>query len=215
MKIQKFTFNPFLENTYLLWDETTNETVVIDPGCYGESEENEIDDFIKKWNLIPKYLINTHCHIDHLLGVPFIKEKYNPLYLIPEEDLTLFNNAGSQAEMFDVDLQELPKPDDYITEQKELRVGRTLPRFIFTPGHSPGGYCIYIPESKILISGDVLFDRSIGRTDLWGGNYDQLISSVKNKLLPLNDDVIVYPGHGENTTIGKERRFNPFLSNTG
>lgn len=206
-----FTFNLFSENTLLLWDDETRETAVVDPGTSSIDEEKILTDFISSENLKVKYLINTHCHIDHILGCKFIKEKYNPLYYAPEKDIPLLDNAKQQAQMFDIILNEPPKPEQLITETTELFLGNSKLKFLYTPGHTPGEFCIYLEKEKICITGDVLFYESIGRTDLWGGDYNTLINSIEKKLLTLPDEVEIFPGHGETSTIGYERQFNPFL----
>lgn len=212
MKIQKFTFNPFLENTYLIWDEETLEAAIIDPGMSESYEEDELTSFIKQNSLKIVYLINTHCHIDHILGCGFIKSKYNPVYYMPKGDLELFNNAENQANMFNVTLNKPPEPEKFLSEDLELKLGKESISLLFTPGHSPGEFCLYMKDSSICISGDVLFNESIGRTDLPGGNYEVLLDSIRNKLLALPNDVEIYPGHGEKSTIGYERVHNPFLN---
>jgi glyoxylase-like metal-dependent hydrolase (beta-lactamase superfamily II) len=212
IKLEKFIFNPFSENTYLIWEEASHETALIDPGCSDESEEAVLSEFISANELNLKYLINTHCHIDHIFGCKFIKEKYNPIFLIPEKDLPLLKNAAKQAEMFDIEIKTPPKPDQYLSEYLFITLNQSEIKFLFTPGHTPGEFCIYLEKEKILISGDVLFKEGIGRTDLWGGNYNTLINSINTKLLALPNDVKVYPGHGEETTIGNEKKNNPFLS---
>lgn len=201
VKLKKFIFNPFQENTFIVWDERTKESAIIDPGCSDELEENEISEFIKSNNLNMKYLINTHCHIDHIWGCKFVKEKYNPEFLIPEDDLTLLKNAGTQAEMYNVQFKEPPAPDNFISERLKIALGESIINFLYTPGHTPGEFCLYFPSENFCIVGDVIFKDSIGRTDLWGGDYGTLISSITNKLLSLNDDVVIYPGHGEESTI--------------
>jgi len=211
IKIETFVFNMFAENTFVVWDEETKEAAVIDPGTSGLSEEELLDDFISKNDLKIKYLINTHCHIDHILGCNFVKEKYNPKFIIPEKDIPLLQNAHLQASAFGVEFKEPPKPDKFITEEDELQLGKTKIKFLFTPGHTPGEYCIYFEEEKICITGDVLFREGIGRTDLWGGDYDRLIRSIETKLFTLPGDVTIYPGHGEPSTIEHEIKNNPFL----
>jgi len=211
IKIEKFIFSPFSENTYIIWEDDSFEAAIVDPGCYDENEEKIIADFISTNNLKIKYLINTHCHIDHIFGCEFIKQKYNPIYLIPEQDLPLLQNADKQAETFGIEMKIPPKPDNFITEDTILELAENELKFYFTPGHTQGEYCIYIQEDKILISGDVLFKGSIGRTDLWGGDYDTLLDSINNKLMVIPNDVKVFPGHGEETTIGDEKTHNPFL----
>lgn len=211
VKIKKFVFNPFSENTFIVWDDHTKECAVIDPGCSDEVEENELSEFIRSNSLIPKYLINTHCHLDHIWGSRFIKDKYNSEYLIPEDDLILLRNAGGQADMYNIQFNEPPEPDKFISENLNIFLGQSPIKFLFTPGHTPGEFCLYFPNENFCIVGDVIFKDSIGRTDLWGGNYDTLIDSITEKLLSLEDDVIIYSGHGEESTIGREREKNPFL----
>ncbi len=206
-----FTFNMFAENTIVLWDDETKESAVIDPGMSSSDEEAILSEFISSKILKVKYLINTHCHIDHIIGCKFIKEKFNPVYYAPEKDLPLLEHAQQQAQMFNISLDKPPKPDEFITEETELHLGKNGLKFLFTPGHTPGEYCIYIEKEKICITGDVLFNESIGRTDLWGGEYDTLINSIQTKLLNLPDDVKIYPGHGGSSTIGYEKQNNPFL----
>lgn len=212
IQLQKFTFNPFFENTFIIWDDEIREAIVVDPGCFDEDEKKTLSHYISSNNLKITHLINTHCHIDHIFGCKFVKEKYNPIFLIPEGDLPLLQNAVKQAEMFGVEIDEPPHPDKFLSEDLKLVLNKSEIKFLFTPGHTPGEFCIYLEKEKILIVGDVLFRESIGRTDLWGGNYETLINSIQTKLLTLPDDVIVYPGHGEKTTIGHEKKYNPFLN---
>ena len=214
IQIQKFTFNLFSENTFVLWDDESKESAIVDPGCSDSSEEKLLENFITENNLKVKYLINTHCHIDHILGCEFVKKKYNPIYFAPELDLPLIENAKMQASFVGMDFSTSIKPDEFLSEEKKISLGKSELGFLFTPGHTPGEFCIYIPEIKSCITGDVLFNESIGRTDLWGGNYDTLIESINNKLLALPDETLIYPGHGESSTIGGEKKFNPFLNHT-
>lgn len=209
--LKKFTFNMFYENTYVLWDDKSKNCAVIDPGCYGKSDELELLNFIESEKLKVKYLINTHCHIDHIFGCRFIKEKFNPVYLAPEQDLPLLQNANMQAKTVGVNFNDTIMPDEYLTEQSVVKLGESQIEFLFTPGHTQGEYCIYMPEEKLCITGDVLFYDSIGRTDLWGGNYQTLLNSIKEKLLTRPDDTKIFPGHGEESTILREKNNNPFL----
>lgn len=211
LKIKLFTFNMFSENTIIIWDDESRDAAIVDPGTSSSTEENELLSFISSKDLRIKYLINTHCHIDHILGCSFVKEKFNPVYYAPELDLPLLDNAQQQAQMFDLDIDQPPIPDKLITEQTEIMIGESKLQFLFTPGHTPGEFCIYIGEEKICVTGDVLFKESIGRTDLWGGNYETLLNSIHEKLFLLPDDVVIYPGHGEPSTIGYEKQNNPFL----
>ena len=214
MKIKGFTFNPFLENTYVIWDASSGQCAIIDPGMSDVNEEEELKSFVKDNSLIVKYLINTHCHIDHILGVGFVKEEYNPVYFIPEKDLPLFENAETQGQMFGVEVNKLPKPDKYLSESENIILGNESISNLFTPGHTPGEFSLYAAGNKFCITGDVLFKESIGRTDLPGGDYETLLHSIKTKLLPLPDEVEIYPGHGDKSTIGYEKHHNPFLIET-
>jgi hydroxyacylglutathione hydrolase len=211
IKIKKFTFNLFAENTFVLWDDETKECAIVDPGCRDLEEESELESFVAENNLSVKYLVNTHCHIDHILGCEFVKQKFNPIYYAPELDIPLIENSKMQSDMVGMDFTILILPEKYLSENEVLTIGKTTLKFLFTPGHTPGEFCIYIPEIKTCITGDVLFFDSIGRTDLWGGNYDTLIKSINEKLLTLPDETIIYPGHGEQSTIGREKKLNPFL----
>src|SRR4030066_240504 len=212
IKIKKFSFSSFLENTYLIWDESSKETMIVDPGCYDSYEEKELEGFISSNKLVVRYLVNTHCHIDHIFGCRFVKENYKVPYYAPENDLPLIEQFDKQIEFLGMELKiNPPLPDHYISEDLKLKLGKTEPVFLFTPGHTPGEYCIYFPEDKICLTGDVLFQSSVGRADLWGGNYDTLLQSIKTKLLSLPDETVIYSGHGDESTIGDEKKYNPFL----
>lgn len=213
IEIKRFVFNPFSENTYLIWDKQSSEAMIADPGCLEDYEQEELDIFINQNKLKIKYLVNTHCHIDHSLGNGFVKNKYLPQFYIPELDRQLLEDIQSQGSMFGVEVEKSPAPDAYITEDLILKLGAVPVKFIFTPGHTPGEYCIWFEEEKICFSGDVLFMESIGRTDLWGGSQSALIDSIKNKLFALDDSTVVYPGHGDSTTIGFEKNHNPYMIN--
>ncbi len=211
IKVKNFVFNYFAENTIILWDEDSREAAVVDPGISTKEEQKVFDDFLNEKNLQLKYLINTHCHIDHILGCGYIKTKYNVEYYAPEKDMILLENASTQAEMFGLNFDEPPQPDNFITKETILTLGNSNLKFLFTPGHTAGEFCIYLEDEKICITGDVLFKEGIGRTDLWGGDYDSLINSIQEKLFSLPDDVKIFPGHGESSTIGNEKQNNPFL----
>ena len=211
VQVKSFTFNFFNENTFVFWDDETKESAIIDPGVYSSDEQITLTDFITNQHLNVKFLINTHCHIDHILGCKFVKKKFNPVYYAPEKDILLLENSVMQAQMFDINFEEPPSPDKLINDETELFLGDSKIVFLFTPGHTPGEYCLYLEKEKICITGDVLFKEGIGRTDLWGGNYDALINSIENKLFSLPDDVKIYPGHGDESTIGYEKQYNPFL----
>jgi len=210
MQIQSFTFNPFAENTYVLFDET-HECVIIDPGCYTENERMELDEFITRKNLKPVKLINTHAHIDHILGNNHVVGKYNLNLEMHPADETVLKAATVYGEMWGIQVEPSPKVSHYLKEGDEVIFGNSRLKILFTPGHSPGSICLYDEEDQIVIAGDVLFYGSIGRTDLPGGDYDTLIGSIRKKLFVLADNVKVFPGHGPATTIGFERVNNPFL----
>lgn len=210
MQIEVFTFNFFQENTYLLYDET-HECVIIDPGCYNTDEKNHLKGFISKKNLKPVRLLQTHCHIDHILGSAFVSETYQLGLEMHKEDLPVLNAAGLSGDMYGIRIDTPPQPSKLIKEGETIIFGKTELSVLFTPGHSPGSICFYNEKDKIIIAGDVLFKQSIGRTDLPGGDYDTLINSIKDKLFSLGEDITVYPGHGPSTTIAEEKKYNPFV----
>jgi hydroxyacylglutathione hydrolase len=208
--VKTFIFNPFQENTYLLYDET-KECIIVDAGCYTQSERAELEDFINQNQLEPKFAIITHGHIDHILGNAFIKERFNIEILGQPEDLFLIQSAVNHALMFGLSIDDVPSIDRNINDGDVLKFGNSTLRVIHTPGHSLGGICLYSDTDNFVITGDTLFRESIGRTDLPGGNYNQIIETIKTKLLSLSENVKVYPGHGEPSTIGWERGNNPYL----
>lgn len=210
--VKKFVFSPFMENTYIIWNNQTNEGAVIDPGCNSESERDELQKFIKENSITLKYLINTHCHIDHIFGNAFIKNNYDVKFIAPEEDSFLLKNAVEQAEMFAVKMEPSPEPEEFIYDGMAIDLGDIKNEFLFTPGHTPGEYSIYFEDEKICFTGDVLFKEGIGRTDLSGGNTDTILNSIKTRLLTLPQDTKIYPGHGEESTILHEKQNNPFLT---
>lgn len=211
IRIEKKILNMFGENTYLIWDDITKDTVLFDPGCSDNDEEKHLDDFISKNDLKIRYLINTHCHIDHILGNSFVKSKYNPEFLAAEEDVFLLDLMLVQAESFGLKMKKSPFPDRFLKEGESVFLSDSEIIPLFTPGHSPGGYCFYFKNEGFCITGDVLFREGLGRTDLWGGDYDALIDSIETKLFTLPGDVKIYPGHGESSTIEYEKNNNPFL----
>jgi len=211
MQIQVFTFNQFFENTIIVFDKT-KECVIIDPGCYTISEKDTLQKYISTNNLIPVKLINTHCHIDHILGNNFIAKTYDLELEMNANDMELIKSSNEIAQLYGfTDYEMSPLPKKFLNEGDTLEFGNSQFKILFTPGHAPGHISLYSEKDSLLISGDVLFNNSIGRTDLPGGNYDLLIESIKNKILTLNDNTIVYCGHGPSTTIGNERLNNPFL----
>ena len=211
LSVRPFTFNPFSENTYILYDET-KECVIVDPGCYELSEKQELAGFIEENGLTPVAIFLTHAHIDHILGNNFIVGKYNiPIYMSKIET-DLLKSAFVYGEMWGIKVEPSPDPTYFIEEGKELKFGNTTLEVFFTPGHSPGSYSFLHRPTNQLFSGDVLFNGSIGRTDLPGGNFDILEKSILEKLYVLSDEIIVFSGHGPETTIGHEKKTNPFVS---
>ncbi|MFA6261274.1 MAG: MBL fold metallo-hydrolase [Bacteroidia bacterium] len=210
IQLTTFVFNAFSENTYIVWDET-HECVIIDPGCYDPSEQQKLTSFIASHGLKPVKLLNTHCHIDHVLGNEFVCATYKiPLYMHKDELFT-YNAISQWTAMFGLNTQSIPENKVFITEQDTIRFGNTELLIAFTPGHSIASVTFYHPGQRFAFVGDVLFRESIGRTDLPGGNYETLISSIKQKLFLFDDSTLVYSGHGPETTIGYERKNNPFL----
>lgn len=211
LQVASITCNPFEENTYIVYDETRS-CVIFDPGCSTESEKASVDTFIRQHDLIPVRLINTHCHIDHILGNRFIAERFDLVLEIHQGEEAMLARGPQVAAMYGIAYSELsPAPGRYIADLEWIEFGNTRMQALLTPGHSPASLCFYAPDDKVLIAGDVLFQGSIGRTDLPGGDYDTLLQSIHERLLVLDDDVRVFPGHGPETTIGLERRSNPFL----
>lgn len=211
IQVHYFSFGPFQENTYILWDET-NEAVIIDPGNSNATEHKKLSDFITQKNLKLTRLILTHAHIDHINGNQYVYETYNLLPEVHKDDVYFIENHAKTAHMYGLQVEQSPMPNAYIKEGDVIKFGVSELKTLHTPGHSPGSISFYNTESKFIIGGDVLFYGSIGRTDLPMGNFDTLISSIKNKLFPLGDDMKVYSGHGIPTTIGFEKMNNPFLT---
>lgn len=211
MKIAVFTFSSWAENTYVLYDDS-KECCIVDPGCNVEEERKTLVDFIKSNDLTPTKLVNTHCHIDHVLGNKFVAEKYGLDLIAHKGEQVVLDNMVGVAHMYGTPYDKSPDIKVFLDEGEYLSFGATKLEVYLTPGHSPASISFFHRESKQLIAGDVLFKGSIGRTDLPGGDFDTLISSIKDKFYPLGDEVVVYNGHGPSTTIGEERRSNPFLT---
>ena len=209
-QIKAFTFNPVQENTYILYNQN-NECIIIDPGCYFDAEKEEIKNFIENHQLQPKLLLNTHCHLDHVFGNKFIAEEYKltlNTHLLEKEILEM---APASGLMFDLPFDNYQGEVIYLAEGDVVSLGDDQLQVIHAPGHSPGSICFYCEKQHFIIGGDVLFQRSIGRTDLPYGNHEHLLQNIKEKLFRLPENVKVYPGHGPETTIGAEIKDNPFL----
>lgn len=210
IKIHSFTFNAFQENTYVLYDET-HECVIIDPGCYDTYEKQELTEFIIGKELKVVAILNTHCHVDHVLGNNFVKNFFKVKLAIPKLEEQVYRAVKVYASNYGFFQYDEAEIDEFINEEERLIFGNSYLEILFLPGHAPGHLGFYSPMQNFIIAGDVLFNGSIGRTDLPLGDYDTLISSIKNKLYKLPDHTIVYPGHGPETTVGIEKKSNPFV----
>ena len=209
IKVKKFVFNPFSENTYLLFDET-REGVIIDPGCSSPSEEKEFKDYISKYDLTIKSVLNTHGHIDHVLGNQFTTNNWKVDLGVCKEDLPTYRAVAAYASNYGFEKYKEVEPGFFLKEGDSYEFGNSKLNVVFVPGHSIGHIAFINNEQKFIIGGDVLFNGSIGRTDLPGGDFDTLLESIQGKLFTLEDDFTVYSGHGPETTIGKEKVSNPF-----
>lgn len=212
LKIKTFVFNQIEVNTLVLYDDT-KEAIIVDPGMGRLIERQELADFVLDNGLKIKYVINTHPHIDHVLGNGYCVDVYKAPLLMHEAGMDIYHHAFAYGAAFgiDCDRSDFPKPDRYIVEGDRIAFGRQELQVLYTPGHADGSVSLYAPASGCVIVGDVLFAGSIGRSDLPTGNHAALIDSIKTKLMTLPDATVVYTGHGPNTTIGSEKRGNPFL----
>ena len=210
MNIARLVFNPLQENTYVVWDATL-QAIIIDAGNASERENTMLENFIADKGLTPVMAINTHGHFDHLLGAEFIRGRYGVPFALSSKDEFLLSSASVSAELFGVRAGDMPSIDIDLDGRTEISFGETTFQVIPTPGHTPGHIALYEPQSKVLFTGDTLFRESIGRTDLPGGDYSWIMRSIIDNLLPLGDEVKVYPGHGEESNIGHESMYNPFI----
>lgn len=210
IKIACLTFNPIQENTYVVWDETS-ECIVIDAGNSSPREDAALDNFIGEKGLKPVLAVNTHGHFDHTLGVEHLKKRYGIPFALSGQDRFLLEGASASGSVFGIPVGSMPAPDIDLDATDEIRFGNTLLHIVRTPGHTPGHVALFEPGSKALFTGDTLFRESIGRTDLPGGDYSWIMRSILDAIVPLGDQVKVYPGHGPETTIGHEVTYNPFI----
>lgn len=210
MKIIKFVFNPIQENTYVVWDET-GECAIVDAGNASAREDAALADFIAAQGLKPVVAVNTHGHFDHTMGVQYVKDTFGVPFAASSADEFLIEHGRESGAMFGVQVGEMPTIDTDLSKTDEIAFGNTKLKVIKTPGHTPGGVVLFEPESKSLFTGDTLFRESIGRTDLPGGDYGALMHSIIENIIPLGDEVAIYPGHGEKSTIGHESLYNPFV----
>ena len=212
MNVSRFTVNPFGVNTYVLWDEDSREAAIVDPGMSTQAEREALDRFIQREKLTPVHLIDTHMHVDHALGNLYIKDRYGLKLEASKDDEFLGKALRNQARMFGLPVEVTDHaPEIYLSDGDRIYVGKEPVDVLDVPGHSPGSIALYAPESSFVITGDALFRGSIGRTDLPGGSQSTLINSIRTRLLTLPDDTAVLPGHGPETTIGAEKRANPYL----
>ncbi len=209
LRVHPLTFNPFQENTYLI-SAPSGDTIIVDPGCMEPWEEEELLRVIDNNSLTPVRLINTHCHIDHILGNAFVAEKFKLGLEIHEGEMPVLEAGTNVANMYGIPYRTSPAPVSFLSENDSIELGGIKLQILFTPGHSPASICFYNEQDGWLIGGDVLFYESIGRTDLPGGDHNTLISSIRKKLFVLPDQTVVYPGHGPSTTIGYEKRIIRF-----
>jgi glyoxylase-like metal-dependent hydrolase (beta-lactamase superfamily II) len=210
LNVKAFVFNPIQENTYVLHNNS-GEAAIIDPGCYFPEEQDELKDYITQMGLKPVLLLNTHCHLDHVFGNKLVAETWGlTLHLHPNEE-TLLAYAPTSGLMYNIPFDNYKGDFVYLKEGEKIQLGADELDILFTPGHSPGSVSFYCREQGFVIGGDVLFRGSIGRSDLPGGDHDTLIESIRTQLLVLPDETKVYSGHGPATTVGEERRSNPWL----
>jgi glyoxylase-like metal-dependent hydrolase (beta-lactamase superfamily II) len=210
LDLKAFTFNPVEENTYVLYNEN-NHCCIIDPGCYFQKERDGLKTFITETGLEPVLLLNTHCHLDHVFGNKFVHDTWGLSLHLHKKEKPVLDFAPQSGAMWQLPFDNYEGPLVYLEERKKIRLGEEELEVLFTPGHSPGHVCFYYEKGGFVIGGDVLFNGSIGRTDLPGGDFDTLINSIQTQLFTLPDDTKVYPGHGPVTTIGFEKMNNPFL----
>lgn len=211
IKVGVLPFNPFQENTIILSDES-GECVIVDAGNYNPQEDAALSKYITDNGLKPVMAVNTHGHVDHMLGVNYVKETYGIPFAIHGKDKFLIDSAPTHGAIYGFKVDKVSTVDIDLEGQKELKFGNTVFQIIETPGHTPGHVAFYNSDNKLLLTGDTLFRESIGRTDLPGGDYSWIMRSILDKLIPLGDDVHFYPGHGMESTIGHESLYNPFVT---
>ena len=212
MELKAFINNPYQENTYIVFDSITKDCAIIDPGMYNATEQNAVVNFIKQNGLNPVTLLNTHCHIDHVLGNKFIFDQYGLKPQFNQGELQLLQAVPAYAPQQGLNYELSPEPEVFLPSHGQINLGEGVLEILFVPGHSPAHLCFYSKADAFVIGGDALFKGSIGRTDLPGGNHAILLSSIKEQLFTLPDEVKVYPGHGPYTTIGFEKIYNPFFN---
>lgn len=208
--VQAFEFSPFHENTYVISDET-GESVIIDPGCYEQAEKEALANYIETNHLKVRRVLLTHAHLDHVFGCAFVKRKYNVNASLHESDMVIFNDVPTRCQLYGLRGFDPSEVDDFLQEGTDIQFGTTTLSVLFVPGHAPGHVAFVNHAERYIIGGDVLFRGSVGRTDLPYGNHADLINSIRTQFFTLPDDYVVYAGHMEPTTIGDEKRNNPFV----
>ena len=211
LQFKVFTFNPVQENTYVLFNEK-KECAIIDPGCYYDDEKDELFNYIVKMDFRPRMLLNTHCHLDHVFGNKFVAEKFDLRLQLHKNEKLVLDFAPKSGLMYNLPFDNYNGEFIFLKEGDTVVLGEDELKVIEAPGHSPGHICFYCAKQNFIISGDVLFNRSIGRTDLPGGDHEMLLKNIREKLFVLPDETKVYSGHGSMTTIGEEKKYNPFLN---
>ena len=211
IQVKTYAFNPFLENTYLIYDET-NSCIILDPGCYFAEEQKKLTDFIENNRLRPEYIVHSHGHVDHILGTNFLRDHYNIQAIMHQDDLEILRRSKDFGEMIGIEIEQPRDPEIFVKEGEQITFGNTAFDILHLPGHSPGSIGLYNKEAQVIFAGDVLFRRGIARTDLMGGDHSTLLNNIKSKLFVLDDATIVYPGHGEHTTIKEEKAENTMLA---
>lgn len=211
MEIKTFHFNPLMVNTYILSDET-REAVIVDPGNCRFYEDGQIREYVADNHLDIKYIINTHPHLDHIAGNPWCKKEYGVDILLHEAGMKEYNRAYAYATVFGFELEDMPDPDRYIQEGETLTFGNQHLDVLYTPGHCEGSVCLYSADNQVIFTGDLIFELSVGRSDLPTGNGEKLLQSIREKILTLPDEVTILSGHGDPTSVGNERRNNPFIN---
>ena len=209
--VKAFTFSPVQENTYILYNEQ-KKAFIIDPGCYFDEEREELASFLQQTELTPVQLLNTHCHLDHVFGNKWIYETYSLELHLHANEKQVLDYAPASGLMWNLPFDNYNGPLHWLNEGDEIFMGGDKLTVLFTPGHAPGHVCFYCKAQNFVIGGDVLFRESIGRTDLPGGHHQTLLNSIRTQLFVLPDETIVYSGHGPATTVGHEKKHNPFLN---
>jgi glyoxylase-like metal-dependent hydrolase (beta-lactamase superfamily II) len=211
LQIKQFTFSPMAENTYVLYNEN-KQACIIDPGCYFSAEKSQLEAFVTEMGLKVEYLLLTHAHLDHVFGLKWAADTYGLKPCLHENELKVLERGPVMASMYGMPFPAYEGMVSLIAAEDQVIIGQDVLQVIFAPGHSPGHVCYYCAAQGFIIGGDVLFQRSIGRTDLPGGDHQTLLNSIRTQLFVLPDVTFVYSGHGPSTTIGEEKRFNPFLN---